>query len=502
MDETRNPQQPAADQPTPAHAPPAAAGPAQEPPATPPVPPAESPQPPADPYARPEPAASAQPANPFASPEPNQSADQFAYPPPAQAHYQRPADQPYQQQPAGFAAYGQGYGQQHYSSTATIPTAPPAGPPQHPQQPPRRRFAAGIAVGAIALALASGVTGSAATLALNDNDSNGAAPVITREVSPASAKAAAPGTVEAAAATITPSVVTLRVTGSEGGRTAQGTGSGVVLREDGHILTNNHVVAPAANGGTVQVFFSDGSSKEAKIVGRDPSNDLAVVKVNGASGLKAATFAGSSGLKIGQPVLAVGAPLGLSGTVTQGIISAVNRPVRTGDGTGQDAVIDAIQTDAPINPGNSGGALVDLSGRVIGINSAIATVGGGDNGAPGQSSQSGNIGVGFAIPADDAVRIAQQLISEGKASHATLGVSAQDSTEGAGATVMSVVGGSAASKIGLREGDVITAVGSRRVVDVDSLVAAVRDHEPGDKVTITYQRAGKTAKGDVTLGAS
>jgi putative serine protease PepD len=487
MDETRNPQQPAADQPAPAHAPP--------------VPAAESPQPPADPYARPEPVTDPQPANPFASPEPAQSTGQFAYPPAAPSPYQPPINQPYQQQPAGFPAYGQGYGQQPYGNTATIPTAPPAGIPPH-QQPPRRRFAAGIAVGAIALALVSGVTGSAATLALSDNDGNGAAPVITREVSPASAKTTAPGTVEAAAAAITPSVVTLRVTGSEGGRSAQGTGSGVVMREDGHILTNNHVVAPAANGGTVQVFFSDGSSKEAKIVGRDPSNDLAVVKVSGASGLKAATFADSGSLKIGQPVLAVGAPLGLSGTVTQGIISAVNRPVRTGDGTGQDAVIDAIQTDAPINPGNSGGALVDLNGRVIGVNSAIATVGGGDSGIPGQSSQSGNIGVGFAIPADDAVQIAQQLISEGKASHATLGVSAQDSTEGAGATVMSVVSGSPASKLGLREGDVITAVASRRVVDVDSLVAAVRDHKPGDKVTITYTRAGKTAKGDATLTAS
>src|SRR5829696_3330334 len=159
MDETRNPQQPAADQPTPAHAPPAAAGPAQEPPATPPVPPAESPQPPADPYARPEPAASAQPANPFASPEPNQSADRFAYPPPAQAHYQRPADQPYQQQPASFAAYGQGY----------------------PQQPPLTLFAAGSTASRRALTLARAVSSSAATRALSETDTSGAGKVITRD---------------------------------------------------------------------------------------------------------------------------------------------------------------------------------------------------------------------------------------------------------------------------------------------------------------------------------
>jgi putative serine protease PepD len=176
--------------------------------------------------------------------------------------------------------------------------------------------------------------------------------------------------------------------------------------------------------------------------------------------------------------------------------------VRTGDGTGQDAVIDAVQTDAAINPGNSGGPLVDLSGRVIGINSAIATVGGGDNGFPGQSTQSGNIGVGFAIPADDAVRIAQQLIADGTATHATLGVSAQDAADGAGATVASVVPGSPADKAGLRAQDVVTAIGDRRVIDVDSLVAAVRDHQPGDKVTVHYQRGGKEAKVEATLTSS
>jgi putative serine protease PepD len=342
------------------------------------------------------------------------------------------------------------------------------------------------------------VAGAATTLAVSDDSTNSSAPVITREVSPASTKATTAGTVEAAAATIKPSVVTLQVAGTSNGREAQGTGSGVIIREDGYILTNNHVVEAAADNGTVRVFFSDGTNKAAKIVGRDPSNDLAVVKVE-ATGLKAAVFASSSSVRIGQSVIAVGAPLGLSGTVTEGIVSAVNRPVRTGDGTGQDAVIDAVQTDAAINPGNSGGPLVDMGGRVVGINSAIATVGGSSS---GQSTQSGNIGVGFAIPADDAVQIAGQLIADGTADHATLGVSAQDSPDGVGAVVASVVSGSPAAKAGIKAQDVVTAIGDRQVVDVDSLVAAVRDHKAGDKITVTYTRAGKSAKVDATLTTS
>ncbi len=499
MDETRNPQQPSGEQPqTPEQAPavpqPEQAAAYEQAPV-----PEQVPAPPAE------------PANPFARPDAPADTSSFGYPPPAaepayqqqaynpDAAYQRPEAQ-YPQQPYQG---GSGYNPYGYA-TGALPPIPGTLPyqPGPPQPKPRRGLAAGVAVGAIALALIAGVTGSVATVALSDDGPNGSAPVITREVSPTSNKTTPAGTVEAAAATINPSVVTLQVAGSEGGRTSQGTGSGVVIREDGYILTNNHVVAPAASGGTVRVFFSDGTEKDATIVGRDPSNDLAVVKVENSKGLKAATFAESATLKIGQPVVAVGAPLGLSGTVTQGIVSAVDRPVRTGDGTGQDAVIDAVQTDAAINPGNSGGPLVDLSGRVIGINSAIATVGGGQGGLPGQSSQSGNIGVGFAIPSDDAVKIAKQLIEKGKASHATLGVTAQDSSDGTGASVVSVVPGSAADKAKLRVNDVITAIGDRRVVNVDSLVAAVRDHESGGKVTVTYERGGKATKVDVTLGNS
>jgi putative serine protease PepD len=354
----------------------------------------------------------------------------------------------------------------------------------------------------VVLATLSGGIGAAATLALTDRGAP--AKVITREVDAVAAKSAADGTVESAAAKIAPSVVTLLVTGTDAATGQQGaaTGSGVVMNTDGFIVTNNHVVAGGANGGTVQVTFSNGTSKSAKIVGRDPSNDLAVVRVEGATDLKAATFAASKSLRIGQAVLAAGAPLGLSNTITEGIISAVNRPVRTGDGNGQDAVIDAVQTDAAINPGNSGGPLVDLAGRVVGINSAIATVSGGGD-VPGQQrSQSGNIGVGFAIPSDDVVRIAQQLISKGTATHATLGVTVRDAGAGAGAAVAQVAAGSGADKAGLKSGDVITLVGDRRVTDLDSLVAAVRDHQPNDKVTITYQRGGKEQKVDVTLTGS
>jgi putative serine protease PepD len=377
---------------------------------------------------------------------------------------------------------------------------PPAGGGQHtayaPAQPRPRgkgRLVASLVAGALAIAVVSGGAGAAATVLLTD-DTPLSSPVITRDVSSVSGSKAAPGTAEAAAATIAKSVVTLSVTGDDprSGQSAQSTGSGVMMRKDGVILTNNHVVAAAGNGGTVTIHLPDGSTRPAKVIGTDPSNDLAVVKLDDASGLTAATFADSGALRIGQRVLAMGAPLGLRGTVTEGIISAVNRPVRTGDGNGQDAVIDAVQTDAAINPGNSGGPLVDMAGRVVGINSAIATVSGGNG-------QAGNIGVGFAIPANDAVKIAQQLITRGSADHATLGVSAQNAPGGTGAAIEQVQPDAPAAKAGLRAGDVVTAVGNRPVIDVDSLVVAIRDHQPGESVEITYKRGGQTAKAKATL---
>jgi putative serine protease PepD len=301
--------------------------------------------------------------------------------------------------------------------------------------------------------------------------------------------------------------VTVEVTGQVqsqfGGSSSQSdTGSGIIIKSAGYILTNNHVVSAAVDGGSVHVTFSDGKTVPATIVGTDPSADLAVLKVDGVSDLKAATFADSEGLRVGQAVLAIGAPLGLSNTVTQGIVSTLHRPVRTGDNSSSQAVIDAVQTDAAINPGNSGGALVDLAGRLVGINTAIATAGGSSSG------QSGNIGVGFAIPSNVAAKIADQLIATGKAVHSQIGVNVEDApgtTDGApglGARIRSVSPGSPAEKAGLQAGDIVTKVGDRRITDADTLIVAIRSYDPGTAVTVTLTRDGSTQTLKVTLGTS
>jgi len=389
---------------------------------------------------------------------------------------------------------------------ATVPPPPPVEPipTELLPPPPRKRPAARAAALAALLALAAGVGGVAGAVVADDNaaPSSAAAPSVVRDTSPTGSNGAA-GSVETAAARIAPSVVTIEVQSSNGpmGSGTSATGSGVIVRADGHILTNNHVVSSAVSGGGIEVTFNDGRTASARIVGRDPSTDLAVIKVENVSGLVPATFADSAQLRIGQSVIAVGAPLGLSNTVTSGIVSAVDRPVRTGQSgvDPQSAVIDAVQTDAPINPGNSGGPLVDLQGRVVGINSAIATVGSG-SGVPG-GDQSGNIGVGFAIPANDAANITDQLIADGIAKHASLGVQASDAAGAEGATIQQVTAGGAADTAGLRVGDIVAAVGDRAVTDVDSLVVAIRDHRPGDQVKITYRRGDGEATATVTLGA-
>jgi putative serine protease PepD len=302
-----------------------------------------------------------------------------------------------------------------------------------------------------------------------------------------------PNSVSTIAARLLPSVVTIRVSGSG----VTGTGSGVIIRPDGFILTNNHVVTDAATGGTVRVDLYKGRRDvEATIVGRDPKTDLAVIRID-ASGLPAATLGQSKSLVVGAPVVALGAPLGLSSTVTAGIVSALDRNVDVPDENGDSGLlIGAIQTDAAINPGNSGGPLVDSAGQVVGINSAIAT-------APGTTGSGGSIGVGFAIPIDYARSIAEEIIRTGKATHPYLGVTAstveRDSSGGVGAggvspvpgaLIQSVVPGGPADRASLRPGDVITKVNDTNVEGVDDLVAATRLHKVGDVVTVTYERAG------------
>jgi putative serine protease PepD len=360
-------------------------------------------------------------------------------------------------------------------------------------QPPRRRTGAIVGVVA-ATALVAAAVGGGVGAAVADHQNNGSTVVTNSLTGKATTVRLPTGSVEAVAAKVLPTVVSIVERSTDG---SGGEGSGIILSSDGLILTNNHVVAGAADGGTLQVTFSNNKTVDATTVGRDPSSDLAVVKAKDVSGLTPAVLGSSETLVVGQTVVAVGSPLGLSGTVTSGIVSALDRPVTTGDtsgGSAPGAVLDAIQTDAAINPGNSGGPLVDLAGRVVGINSAIASLG-----TQGGSSQSGSIGLGFAIPIDQARRIAQQLVANGSATHPQLGVQVADAPQG-GALLRSVQPGSAADKAGLKAGDVVTRFGDKTVDSADALVAHVRSSAPGSTVTVTYERGGHTYTTQVTLG--
>ena len=361
--------------------------------------------------------------------------------------------------------------------TGTMPPAYVASPPR-PAATKRRSFGTVIAAAALAAVVGAGAgIGSYATLVADRGP--GAAP-ISVNTSPAAQTPVLDGTVAAAAAKIQPSVVTITV---EAGNNS-GVGSGVVLDANGHILTNNHVVEGAGSSGTVTVTFANGSTAEARVVGTSASNDLAVIKVPGSSDLVPATFGESLNLKVGQTVVAAGAPLGLTESVTSGIVSNTARPVRSG--TDGDAVYLAVQTDAAINPGNSGGPLVDLNGSVVGINSSIATTGQGNG-------QSGNIGIGFAIPSDLAIRVASEIIAGGSSADSALGVNVggnDSSTASTGVTLQEVTPGGAADKAGLQAGDVVTKLNDFETTSPDGLIAAVRFYAPGTEVTVTYTRDG------------
>ncbi|MGW5643333.1 trypsin-like peptidase domain-containing protein [Saccharopolyspora sp. NPDC003752] len=299
------------------------------------------------------------------------------------------------------------------------------------------------------------------------------------------------GTVAAVAQRVVPAVVSIEVrVGAQGG-----SGSGVVIDGNGYVVTNNHVISMAADtpGALVSTVFHDGTRVPARIVGRDVKTDLAVIKVE-VSNPTVAQLGRSDELAVGDEVIAIGSPLGLAGTVTTGIVSSVHRPMRlAGEGTDTNAVIDAIQTDAAINPGNSGGALVDGNGAVVGINSAIRTLGAGGEG--------GSIGLGFAIPIDDVRRIAEELIRTGNVQHADLGVNAKSVSDGLadGAQVQNVQDGSAAAAAGIAEGDVIIRVGERKVAGADELIVAVDRHQVGERVPVTVVRQGRELVLDVTL---
>ncbi len=303
----------------------------------------------------------------------------------------------------------------------------------------------------------------------------------------------APDSIAALAARVIPAVVSISVKGVAG----SGTGSGFFFDSDGFILTNNHVIDAAARGGTISVKLSDGKKYPAKLIGRDSSYDLAILKID-VIAAPTLQLGNSDQVQVGDAVIAIGSPLGLSGTVTSGIISSKNRAVTTGSGTGESSFINALQTDAAINPGNSGGPLVDATGAVVGVNSAIATL--------GFTSQAGSIGLGFAIPINQAKKTAEQLIATGSATYPIMGISVDSRFTGSGALISSegvgVTPGGPADKVGLKEGDVIIEFGGGEVENSDELIVMIRSKSVGDKVTIKYQRNNIIRQTTVTLAAS
>ena len=296
--------------------------------------------------------------------------------------------------------------------------------------------------------------------------------------------------VETIAAAVSPSVVSIAVSSIQG----SGTGSGVIYRSNSSssfIITNNHVIANAVQGGTIRVELNNGDLENASIVGRDSTYDLAVVKINRGN-LRAITVGNSNTLIIGEPVIAFGSPLGLSGTVTSGIVSALNRPVTTGS-TGIESFIDAIQTDAAINPGNSGGPLVDGTGALVGINSAIATLSSGAN---------GSIGLGFSIPINQAKRVVDEIIATGKSSRPFLGINFDTAFTGTGARILRVVDGEAAAKAGIPAGSVIREIDGRKTNDLVTTIVRIRSYAPGDviKILVDLPGTGGLKTFTVTLG--
>ncbi|MGW0335171.1 trypsin-like peptidase domain-containing protein [Streptomyces sp. NPDC003011] len=368
----------------------------------------------------------------------------------------------------------------------------------------RRRRVRKVVVGAVVLlALVSGGAGGVVGAYLERNGGIGDVELPQAAAEPAGRDAES---VAGIAARALPSVVTLHVSGSED----QGTGTGFVLDDRGHILTNNHVVEPAGSDGEIAVTFHSGDTAQATVVGRDSGYDLAVVRVRGVSGLEPLPLGNSDNVQVGDPVVAIGAPFDLAGTVTSGIISAKERPITAGGESGDASdvsYVDALQTDAPINPGNSGGPLLDAQARVIGINSAIRSA---DSGTDPDGGQAGSIGLGFAIPVNQGKRVAEELINTGRATHPVIGVTLDMDYDGDGARVgtksgdggPAVVVGGPGDRAGIKAGDVITEVDGRRVHSGEELIVKTRAHRPGDRLELTVQRAGEERTVPLVLGSS
>ncbi|MEI5034155.1 trypsin-like peptidase domain-containing protein [Streptomyces sp. S1A(2023)] len=425
--------------------------------------------------------------------EPGLPTGAASWPPPP------PAVPSYADGGAGHASGGIGNGSGH----GPVWGAPvPPGSESPGGKSGRGRGSGLVAAVAVAALVAGGIGGALGFWAADQNDGNGGgSTTISASDTPRDLKRPA-GTVAGVAAKALPSVVTIDAQGGEG---EGGTGTGFVYDKEGHILTNNHVVASAAESGELSATFSDGKKYAAEVVGRAQGYDVAVLKLkNPPAGLAPLPLGNSEGVAVGDSTIAIGAPFGLSNTVTTGIISAKNRPVASGDGSSnKNSYMSALQTDASINPGNSGGPLLDATGAVIGINSAIQSTGGG----LGQS-QAGSIGLGFAIPINQAKNVAEQLIKTGKPVYPVIGATvtmeektggAAISAEGAGGTPAVTPDGPAA-KAGLKAGDVITKFNDTVIDSGPTLIGEIWTRKPGEKVTLTYERDGKTATAEVTLG--
>lgn len=403
------------------------------------------------------------------------------------------------QQPAAPASSPQ-------AASPPWPPFPPPGTQPMPVAPPARHAAdrgrvSGwvwpvVSVLALVLGVVGGVVGAVAYDELDDSSgsgtvSEGLAGVDTVELPPLSVD---DGTIAAVAQELLPSTVQIsaELDGQEGGAT----GSGFVLDKQGHVVTNNHVVAgAAADDGKIEIVDQEGNRYDATVVGRSPVYDLAVLFSDEATSLQPAALGASRALRVGEGVVAIGSPLGLSSTVTAGIVSALQRPVTTGDAASESSYINAVQTDAAINPGNSGGPLVNLRGQVVGVNSAIATTGG-----SGFDSESGNIGVGFAIPIEQVRITADQILRTGEARYPVIGAQVQTGQrDGTGARIDEVNSGTPADEAGLRAGDVIVAVDGERVTDGIALIVAIRSHQPGETLEFTVERSGDERSFEVTL---
>ncbi|WNM25124.1 S1C family serine protease [Demequina capsici] len=458
------------------------------------------------------PSQDSQPTSPFASPSPAGSQDSTPV-----AQTERSTELPTADPTAPLPTAPE-------PAAATAPAAAPAPAPSIPPVPPaaqstpyaasaepaavatateppvgkvRGRTIAAIAVGALVIGGAAGFGGAALHDATSSENGGTAAATLpastTNTTSGGSGTSTADGIdVVSIAAAVTPSVVSIEVI--QNGQVAS-TGSGFVIREDGYLETNAHVVADS--GGTVTVVMSDGTELDGTVVGSSSEYDLAVVHID-KTGLTPLVLADSDQVQVGEPVVAVGSPLGLESTVTTGIVSALHRPVTTSE-SASTAFVDAIQTDAAINPGNSGGPLINAAGEVIGINSAIATL-------STTSSSSGSIGLGFSITSNQARRTAEELISTGVATYPVIGVMLDGTYTGEGVQVANtadgVVSGSPADQAGIKPGDVITAIDGRPVTQSDELVVAIRAKAPGDEVTLTIQSGDSTKDVVVTLAAN